>query len=101
MIYDSLITQYRRIYMNQLNHKRGFSEKDAAQYLGMSRSFLSKARMNGYLHNHIPAPKFSKAGRKVLYLREDLDSWLEQFQKLDHLAQQVLPLNTDVGGCHV
>jgi len=58
--------------------RRVFSEIDAANYLGISRSSLRKGRMNGERHNHISPPPYVKAGRRVIYLREDLDAWLEQ-----------------------
>ena len=58
--------------------RRGFSEAEAATYIGMSRSFLRQARMDGERFNRTPGPPFSKIGRKVLYLRDDLDTWLEE-----------------------
>lgn len=68
--------------------KRAFSEKEAASYISMSRSFLRHSRMSGKRDGHIPPPRFLKAGkRKIIYLKEDLDTWLEQFQRVEHLAQ--------------
>ncbi len=55
---------------------RLLTEKQAAPYIGMSRSFLRQSRMNGKRQNRTPGPPFLKIGRKVLYLAEDLDSWL-------------------------
>ena len=52
------------------------TEKQAAPYIGMSRSFLRQSRMNGRRENRTPGPPFLKIGRKVLYLAEDLDTWL-------------------------
>lgn len=66
---------------------RCFTEEQAANYIGMSRSFLRQARMDGPRSNRTRAPKFIKNGRKILYLKEDLDLFLDQFQKLDHLGQ--------------
>lgn len=66
---------------------RAMSELDAAKYIGMSRSFLAQARMDGKRDNRTPAPPFIKIGRAVRYLREDLDNWLNHFMKLDHLGQ--------------
>jgi len=66
---------------------RAFSEKEAAEYIGMSRSFLAQSRMDGPRENRTPAPKFIKIGRSVRYLREDLDGWLDCFCKFDHLGQ--------------
>ncbi len=68
--------------------KRAYTEIEAARYIGMSRSFLRQGRMYGEREGKIPPPKFIKMGkRKIIYLREDLDRWLEQFQKAEHLAQ--------------
>lgn len=58
--------------------RRGLSEAEAATYIGMSRSFLRQARMDGKRLNRTPGPPFSKIGRKVLYLKDDLDNWLEE-----------------------
>jgi len=55
---------------------RLLTEKQAAPYIGMSRSFLRQSRMNGRRHHRTPGPPFLKIGRKVLYLAEDLDTWL-------------------------
>ena len=55
---------------------RLLTEKQAAPYIGMSRSFLRQSRMNGRRQNRTPGPPFLKIGRKVLYLAEDLDTWL-------------------------
>ena len=52
------------------------TEKQAAPYIGMSRSFLRQSRMNGKRENRTPGPPYLKIGRKVLYLAEDLDAWL-------------------------
>ena len=55
--------------------RRGFSTADAAHYISFSESFLRKARIG---LTNIPGPLFKKIGKKVVYLREDLDSWLDQ-----------------------
>ncbi len=55
---------------------RLLTEKQAAPYIGMSRSFLRQSRMNGRRQNRTAGPPFLKIGRKVLYLAEDLDAWL-------------------------
>ena len=56
--------------------QRLLTEKQAAPYIGMSRSFLRQSRMNGKRENRTPGPPFLKIGRKVLYLADDLDAWL-------------------------
>ncbi|USQ15185.1 DNA-binding protein [Legionella lytica] len=61
--------------------KRVFKEVEAANYICMSRSFLSQDRVNGVLKNRTPGPKFIKIGRSIRYLKEDLDIWLDQQRK--------------------
>lgn len=66
-------------FMNSLGgpiRPRLLTEKQAAPYIGMSRSYLRQSRMNGRRQNRTPGPPFLKIGRKVLYLAEDLDTWL-------------------------
>ena len=60
------------------NNQRGFNEMQAAKYIGMSVSFLRKDRMNGVLRNRTPGPRWGKVGKRVVYLRDDLDLWLEK-----------------------
>jgi excisionase family DNA binding protein len=52
---------------------RLFTEKEAARYIGMSQSFLARARMVG----DKDMPVFLKLGRAVRYRLSDLDAWLE------------------------
>lgn len=73
--------------MNNQTQSRALSEKEASQYICMSRSFLRQARMDGNRENRTPAPPFIKIGRAVRYLREDLDAWLESFVRRTHLYQ--------------
>ncbi|WP_196140628.1 AlpA family transcriptional regulator [Aliikangiella sp. G2MR2-5] len=69
-----------------MNNKRAFSEAEASQYIGMSRSYLRQSRMEGHRESRTPAPPFIKIGRSVRYLIEDLDNWLNQFDKLEHIG---------------
>lgn len=73
--------------MNSEVTKRVLSEIETSAYIGMSRSYLRQARMDGNRENRTPAPPFIKIGRSVRYLREDLDNWLDQFHRLEHLGQ--------------
>jgi predicted DNA-binding transcriptional regulator AlpA len=54
------------------------TETEAAVYIGMSRSFLTQDRMNGYRDGRTPGPTFMKLGRAVRYRKDDLDLWLTQ-----------------------
>ncbi len=53
---------------------RGLGTTAAAIYTGLSVSFLEKARVN---QTTLPGPKFKRFGRRVIYLREDLDAFLD------------------------
>lgn len=66
--------------MRQSNNvpRRTLTEKEACQYLGVSRSFLAQARMEGNRKNRTPGPPFLKLGRAVRYRIDDLDTWLEK-----------------------
>ena len=49
---------------------RRLSVDEASDYLGLSTSFLNRARLTG------DGPVFLKLGRKVAYDPSDLDVWL-------------------------
>lgn len=51
----------------------------AADYIGLSKSFLDKARMTG------TGPVFAKLGSTVIYSTADLDAWVA--------ARRVVPTN--------
>ena len=57
---------------------RALNTAQAARYLGLSPSYLEKSRVN---QTNIPGPKFRKIGKRVIYTRESLDSWLDQFDE--------------------
>jgi len=57
--------------------KRALSEAQAACYIGMSRSFLRQDRMNGHRENRTPGPRFIRIGKRIRYLVDDLDAFLE------------------------
>lgn len=58
------------------------TEKEAAIYIGMSRSFLCQDRMNGYRVGRTPGPTFMKLGHSIRYRKSDLDDWLNQHRKV-------------------
>lgn len=58
--------------------RRGYSEEEAAHYLGLSRASLRQGRMEGRRENRLPPPPYVRLGRKILYLKDDLDRWLEE-----------------------
>lgn len=57
--------------------KRGYTEEEASEYCGMSRSYFRQSRMEGNRRNRTDAPPFVRLGRAIRYLKEDLDQWLE------------------------
>ena len=52
---------------------RGLITAAAARYTGLSTSFLEKARLN---LTKTPGPKYRRIGKRVVYLRDDLDAYL-------------------------
>ncbi len=61
--------------------KKVFKEVEAANYICMSRSFLSQDRVHGTLANRTQGPIYIKIGRSIRYLKDDLDFWLDQHRK--------------------
>ena len=70
---------YHGFDTNAILEKRGLNEQEAAIYIGMSTSFLRQDRMNGRRIKRTQGPPFVRVGRKILYLRDRLDTWLESF----------------------
>lgn len=54
------------------------TEKEAALYIGMSRSFLRQDRLNRTLKNRTPGPSYLKFGKSVRFRKSDLDDWINQ-----------------------
>jgi predicted DNA-binding transcriptional regulator AlpA len=60
------------------------TEREAAQYIGMSAAWLKKSRTQRF-RDVIDAPPFVRAGAKrIVYRREDLDEWQERH--LEHVG---------------
>lgn len=57
------------------------SEADSAQYLGMSRAFLRKSRMDGTRRNRTPGPPYIRIGRAIRYDLDDLNQWIAAHRK--------------------
>ena len=58
--------------------RAALSEREASLFLGLSESILRKSRMNGRRENYLPPPPYIRIGRRVVYLVDDLRSYLEQ-----------------------
>ena len=53
------------------------TEAQTAEYLGLSRATLRRARMQGNREKHCPTPPFVRMGRAIRYRKVDLDQFLE------------------------
>ena len=56
---------------------RGFPTKQAAEYIGVSESYLKSARRKNNPQSLV-APRFTRLGTKCIYLREELDAFLTE-----------------------
>jgi len=52
--------------------RRGLKTPSAADYVGKSISWMTKARLYGW------GPSYYKLGRSVVYMQDDLDAWLNE-----------------------
>jgi hypothetical protein len=68
---------YKMQYLASNNSPRGLNTDAAAQYIGFSSGFLRKARRG---LTQVPGPQYRRIGNRVVYLREDLDKFLDQFE---------------------
>ncbi len=66
--------------MNTLDNIRGLNEKQAAQYIGFSSQYLRASRLTNRKTSS-DAPPFIKIGGRIVYLRDDLDKWLDSHRK--------------------
>ena len=57
-------------------NRPNLDELSAAFFLGVSVSSLRKSRMNGHRKNHLPPPPFHKLGRRVVYIKDELQAYL-------------------------
>ncbi|MCP4476195.1 MAG: helix-turn-helix domain-containing protein [Gammaproteobacteria bacterium] len=48
-------------------NKRLYTEKEAAEYLGVSRSYLRQDRINGRFKNRTPGPDYCRFGTMIRY----------------------------------
>lgn len=56
--------------------KKIYSSKETAEYLSIPEGTLRTSRSSGLLYS-TPAPKFKKLGKKIFYLKTDLDAWID------------------------
>lgn len=65
---------------------RALGSKAAAHRIGVSDPSLKLSRQTGLLLG-VEAPKFRKLTRKVIYLVDDLDRWLNELPSYSSTAQ--------------
>jgi len=58
--------------------KNSHTEAEAAEHIGMSQSFLSHHRQNGFIKGRAQGPAYIRIGKTIRYLRKDLDEWLNE-----------------------
>ena len=57
--------------------QRLLNTRECAHYLGVSESYLRRARMDGATGRRTPGPPYYRLGRAVRYRVAALDQWLE------------------------
>lgn len=61
-----------------MSDKRAYDTKEASNYTSLSVSYLQKARLKNAARSY-DAPRHTRiTDKKVVYLREDLDQWLDE-----------------------
>lgn len=65
------------------NHEQQvlLTDREASQYLSISKSWLRQSRIKGI------GPNFIKIGRSVRYRIKDLESWVEQQVRKNTIAR--------------
>ncbi len=72
--------------MNDYNfNKPRFCNKEAADFIGCAPSTLKISRVTGVLLGE-RSPPFIKLGKKVVYDRETLQSWIDRFGTKNNTA---------------
>ena len=57
--------------------KRVLTTREAAEYLGISYSYLRTIRMTGQIKERLAPPPHVFIGRALRYVKEDLDRWID------------------------
>ena len=72
-------------FSSELVFSQPLDTHQAAAEVGCAEYTLRVSRVTGTLFGK-PAPKYRKLGRKVVYYREDLQAFLEQFDKQNNTS---------------
>lgn len=59
------------------------TEREVAQLIGMSRSFLRQSRMEGHRQNRTDAPPLIRIGRAIRYRSDDVKQWVDEHKRRD------------------
>lgn len=59
----------------QIHSSAPLDTKQTAKEIGLAEITVRNSRLTGLLCG-VPAPKFRKIGRKVVYFKKDIDDWL-------------------------
>lgn len=70
--------------MSMETNKCCLTEKEAAIYISMRRSYLRQDRMHGIRLNRTPGPSYIKIGCTIRYRQQDLDQWILQHRVEHH-----------------
>lgn len=92
-----LLHTTRSFKMSEQNLKPTFSTKQAANYLSISEISLRASRSSGLLGSQ-KAPTFRKVGSKVIYLKTDLDNWIQSLPVFINTSQANLAKRQDSCG---
>ena len=65
------------------------NETQAAAFLGFQPSTIRKSRSTGLLAG-VPAPRYLKLGKRVLYQVSVLNDWLGQFPEIQNTAASTM-----------
>lgn len=71
---------------NQLSDQPTFDTHQAAAFLGVAYVTMRNSRTTGLLCG-VKTPSFRKIGRRVVYLRTDLEAWLNNLPAYNNTAE--------------
>lgn len=67
------------------------TSQEAAQYIGLSESYLRSLRSTGKIKGRLDPPPFVRIGRGrggIRYARKDLDLWMDGLKRCKSLAEE-------------
>lgn len=70
---------------------RGLAPKQAATYIGIGEQTLRKQRSGAGGPGRMPVVPYARAGRRIIYLVEDLDRWLEARRQVAEVEMAPAP----------